>query len=606
MLSPHEDLWTPDPSSHSGDDDDHTDDELPRSSSTQLHLPFDPDIDICDDGDDDDNDDDDDFVRGGGDGDDDDLAAAAARRLRTHARLRAYEAKRRLAYESKLQSSSLYWRAFRALMHDSLLETQRADLLTRGWTHASGGYRDAMTSVGEWCIDERGTPIVDPRKKKRFLDANNNVASSSAAAAGGGGGIGGSSSSSVAVVGGGVTNVVVVGAEAAALGGGRHRGDQQAHRRGGGASAVLDYWQGEKLADRMKSEIVFMEKLGDSIMNELETAEDEVCKAWEIYYRKMLDYSRSSSGAVEDRLEAAQDVEVKGCADVWVEEMRYRMAVAFLSSVWEKCSSELSKLFLSMKDAECKRRTQIKELLIKTARTQEGLWLGVPPLIGPILTELTEWRMEKKTVEEDVQHSIRERAQSIQLKEVERKKSTADAKSNAPGLDGVDAGDGNFELSSPLVSDLLSKAKVVEKRGQGMISSWKLALAIVTVDSFLHLFELPQACKLHSGSAPEVAFQNLIPPVVVPSIEGMKEGTKPPSAKHWFDHLVPSESFALPNCTVSLMDEKRNPSSFEIVETFLTSGASKVFTKVGHRKMQIRTNSREEARGFVDELKKLK
>ena len=31
-------------------------------------------------------------------------------------------------------------------------------------------------------------------------------------------------------------------------------------------------------------------------------------------------------------------------------------ATAFLSCVWEKCSSELSKLFLSMKDAECKWR----------------------------------------------------------------------------------------------------------------------------------------------------------------------------------------------------------------------------------------------------------
>lgn len=340
----------------------------------------------------------------------------------------------------------------------------------------------------------------------------------------------------------------------------------------------------------------------------------------EIYYRKMLDFSRSSSpGAVDDRPEASQersvpggDVEVKGCADVWVEEMRYRMAVAFLSSVWEKCSSELSKLFLSMKDAECKRRNQIKELLIKTARMEEGLWLGVPPLIGPILAELTEWQMEKKTVEEDVQLSIRERAQSIQLDEAERKKSYADdPRSNGPGLDGVDAGNGNFELSSPLVSDLLCKARVVEKRSGGMISSWKLGLAVVTVDSFLHLFELPPGCKLHSGSAPEVAFQNLIPPVVVPSIDGMKQdgGTaaKPlPSARHWFDHLVPSESFALPNCSVSLMDEKRNPNSFEIIETFLTSGASKMFTKTGNRKMQIRTGSREEARGFVDELKKFK
>lgn len=35
-----------------------------------------------------------------------------------------------------------------------------------------------------------------------------------------------------------------------------------------------------RLSDRLKSEVLFMEKLGDSIMNELETAEDEVCNAW--------------------------------------------------------------------------------------------------------------------------------------------------------------------------------------------------------------------------------------------------------------------------------------------------------------------------------------
>ena len=58
-----------------------------------------------------------------------------ANRLATHSKLRAYEAKRRLAYESKLQSSSLYWHAFRTLMHDSLLETQKADILIKGWTY---------------------------------------------------------------------------------------------------------------------------------------------------------------------------------------------------------------------------------------------------------------------------------------------------------------------------------------------------------------------------------------------------------------------------------------------------------------------------------------
>ena len=40
-----------------------------------------------------------------------------------------------------------------------------------------------------------------------------------------------------------------------------------------------------RLSDRLKSEVLFMEKLGDSIMNELETAEDEVCNAWgEIFF----------------------------------------------------------------------------------------------------------------------------------------------------------------------------------------------------------------------------------------------------------------------------------------------------------------------------------
>lgn len=91
-------------------------------------------------------------------------------RLDTHTKLRAYEAKRRMAYESKLQSSSLYWHAFRTLMHDSLLETQKVDILLQGWTHASQIYAASMLSVGEWCIDEKGTPVTDPKKKKKLIE----------------------------------------------------------------------------------------------------------------------------------------------------------------------------------------------------------------------------------------------------------------------------------------------------------------------------------------------------------------------------------------------------------------------------------------------------
>ena len=95
-----------------------------------------------------------------------------ANRLATHSKLRAYEAKRRLAYESKLQSSSLYWHAFRTLMHDSLLETQKADILIKGWTYTAKSYGDHMMSVGEWCIDEKGVPVVDVKKKKKLFEVH--------------------------------------------------------------------------------------------------------------------------------------------------------------------------------------------------------------------------------------------------------------------------------------------------------------------------------------------------------------------------------------------------------------------------------------------------
>lgn len=369
-----------------------------------------------------------------------------------------------------------------------------------------------------------------------------------------------------------------------------------------------------RLLSETTQEVIFMEKLGDSIINELQAAEEEVCRAWETYYNRALEFFGSESETIGSRLAGARegtapmDAEsaVKGCADVWVEEMRYRMAVAFLSSVWEKCSSELSKLFLSTKDAECNRRNHIKELLIKTTQRQERLWIGLPSAITPILRELIEWPMERKAVEDDVQLTIRDRAQAIQLDEAEHKRPGDDAKPAAPGLTGVAEGAGNFELSSPLVSDLLERARVIERRGTGMMSSWKVTLAVITSDSFLHLFDLPSTCKLHSGSAPEVAFQNLIPPVVVPSMEGVKGGVKFPSAKYWFDNLVPTDSFALPNCAVSLTKDEKSPNSFEVVETVFASGASKMFTKTVNRKMQFRAITRDEARDLVEALKRSK
>mmetsp|Transcript_24318 Transcript_24318/g.34835 ORF Transcript_24318/g.34835 Transcript_24318/m.34835 type:complete len:567 (-) Transcript_24318:281-1981(-) len=526
------------------------------------------------------------------------LAEMHQKRSETHSKLRAYEAKRRTAYESKLQSSSLYWRAFRTLMHDSLLETQKADALLRGWTHASEVYEMNMRSVGEWCIDEKGVPVTDAKKKKKIFDAQE----ASAAV----GGIGGGDGAKTFLAAAGYTTEEKCGSMIKSL-------SNSASNVANQYSDMIKTMNGEvlpelsSLLEQLKSEVVVMEKLGDSIMHELEMAEEEVRSAWLLYYNKAMDFCGSSPSDIKTKQAGARvgapvdpNAVVLGCTDVWVDEMRYRMAVAFLSSIWEKCSSELSKLFLSMKDAECNRRNRIKELLIKATQRQERLWLGLPGAVNPILKDLIEWPMERKVVEDDVQSSIRARAQSIQRDEAEHKKAD-DSTVKAAGLTGVNLKDGNFELSSPLVSELMSKAKVIEKRGTGLMSTWKVTLAIVTEDSFLQIFDLPSSCKLHPGSAPEVAFQNLIPPVVVPSLEGIKGGVKIPSAKSWFDNLAPTESFVLSNCTVSIKDAAaKDPNTFELVEAL----SGKMMART--RKMQFRAVTREEAMDFVEALKKSK
>ena len=87
-----------------------------------------------------------------------------------HTKLRAYELKRRTAYTSKLSSSSLYWRAFRSLLHDSLVETSKADILLKGWCHLTEQYASGMVSLSEFCVERNGTVVTDEKRKKKMLE----------------------------------------------------------------------------------------------------------------------------------------------------------------------------------------------------------------------------------------------------------------------------------------------------------------------------------------------------------------------------------------------------------------------------------------------------
>jgi len=327
------------------------------------------------------------------------------------------------------------------------------------------------------------------------------------------------------------------------------------------------------------------------------------CRFIDAYYKiavKSLSGSSASDPRRSQRKGAADNSEevspIDDCRDVWLAEMRYRVAVAFVSAFWEKASAELSRLFTLLKETECQRRFRLRELLISMLQRKERLFLGLPSVLTPVLQDLINRPMDSATIEDDVQTSIRIRAQSMKKAELEAKK----AKEPGPGLTGVNAENGKFELTSPLTSELLCKASVVERKVAGVMSGWKTALAVVTADSFLHLFECPSSHKVRCGSAPEVAFHALMPPIEVPTQDTIKGNTQK-TTKGWGD-IAPSMSIVLPNSYISYADHNKN-SVFEITEMYFTHGASKVFGKTSVRKVQLRTFTRDETIDWIAILK---
>lgn len=92
-------------------------------------------------------------------------------RASVHDKLRAYESRRRTSFQSKLESSSLYWRSFRDLLQSSVHETARAERLVLGTAKAHGAYAEAMqASYEDGFLDKRGQVVLDQKRQKRIAE----------------------------------------------------------------------------------------------------------------------------------------------------------------------------------------------------------------------------------------------------------------------------------------------------------------------------------------------------------------------------------------------------------------------------------------------------
>jgi hypothetical protein len=177
-----------------------------------------------------------------------------------HEKLRAYEARRRLASASKFDSSSLYWKSFRDLLGASVQETGRAQRLVLGTSRAHQLYADAMQAMYEDVfLDEKGNVILRAKQQKRLQTTRKKPAKK------------GSDPKKDSI-----------------LTGIREAQHVMAERFGENAKN-MDEEIAEEIGDlleELKKLFSSMENLGNAILTELEKTEHEVVEAWGKLTRK--------------------------------------------------------------------------------------------------------------------------------------------------------------------------------------------------------------------------------------------------------------------------------------------------------------------------------
>lgn len=509
--------------------------------------------------------------------------------------LRSYEAKRRSIYATKLKSTSIYWRSYRKLLTDVYQETDRAENLIRGALVANEAYHKFLRAAAEDRLDQHGKPTAGRRVSKMQMDKNKTKISLQS-------GLNLKTAMDVAGI-----EVKKKSSENLAADGEEEQSktdlnvsfdglanDTMIHNLVSSHAAMADVFEQnidftkdvtlvkmEELRKELESEVSVMTALGDATLYELNRAETDVQKAWAAYYAlaSITDGQIISPRASRDE---KKGVDPNAIMDVWLVEMHYRMAVAYLTTIWDKSSKELANLFSGVKEMEYNRRFRQHELLLLFQKKNEILFNGLPPIISSVVEDLQRVPTETEIVEKAIAEHIKDTAHELQRLDDLKPKSDP---MNGPGLAGVPEIRRDFELQSPLMSDLLSKVEVIWRKSDKVMAVWKPCLAVMTTDGYLHLFEFPAASNVSTGTAAEVAFQALVPPVIVPTEESIIEGVSP-SPVSWFHHLIPGSSLDLKNCNISF-DQQKGNSTFDITETMAPSGLAKLNKNAPGRKRKF-------------------
>ena len=249
-----------------------------------------------------------------------------------------------------LLRSNLYWRSFRNLLTESVLETDRAKEIVEARLHIDRAYAESLEAIGRGDVDDSNFPITSSnakklKKKKRGDHEVAAVARRGSLFRMNSEGLLESREQSEL----GILAPII-----------RAHGDQAA-RYNEFVAAI----QNEILPDlaslykTLAGEVSKIGLYGDALMLELEASESKVKDAWAVYEEVAEGVLAGGGGGGGDTTEVAKEDDiVENVRDVWYAETKYVLSVVLLERVWKKANEELGELFVRMKSLEFVRRAR--------------------------------------------------------------------------------------------------------------------------------------------------------------------------------------------------------------------------------------------------------
>mmetsp|Transcript_2091 Transcript_2091/g.3216 ORF Transcript_2091/g.3216 Transcript_2091/m.3216 type:complete len:283 (-) Transcript_2091:191-1039(-) len=261
------------------------------------------------------------------------------------------------------------------------------------------------------------------------------------------------------------------------------------------------------------------------------------------------------------------------------------------------------------------------------------MFLGLQHLVAPSVLSMTEQIADSETMDAELKQSIHDGARRNSLDTPQAVEMNSDSKVVVSASKEVEDDNAHkmgtaSEIDSPLTSVLMRNMKVVQRKANRIVGGWKTALAIITADAVLHLFDAPPSVLkelLEAGSnnmsdsgslietslKPEAVFQAILPRVNVPTPERMvSESSNNKVTSSFFASLgapkvcsikiEPTISIKLQNADLCVTEGyKDENSTIDIIETCRARGATKLLHKSSQRKVHLRTSSRSETMDWV-------